>query len=91
MSFGQNDNKNYWELKFDIYDNIDIKEDEENDFEKAREFDPSQESVLEESPERGRLERDGSIRKTVKKIGVGTVGRVARVIKQVSGPLRRKQ
>ncbi len=47
--------------------------------------------MLEGSPERGRTEPDFSIRKTVKRISVGTVGRVAKVIKQVSGPLRRKK
>ena len=72
---------------------IDIKEEEESDLETAGEFDSSREIVLEGSPERGTTEPDFSISKTVKKFSVRTVGRVAKVIKQVSrsGPLRRKK
>lgn len=71
--------------------NIDIKEEKEGELEKAGEFDSSHESVLEGSPEKGTIEPDFSISKTVKKIRVGTVKRVAKVIRQVSGPLRRKK
>lgn len=43
------------------------------------------------SPEKERTETDFSIRKTVRKIGVGTVGRVAKVIRRASGTLRHRK
>ena len=78
-------------VRIDLYAIVDIKEEEESDLETPREFDSSREIILEGSPERGRTEPDLSISKTVRKIRVGTVGRVAKVIKQVSGSLRRKK
>ena len=70
---------------------IDVAEEEEGDIEKAGEFDSSQGSALDGSPERGRTEPDFSISKTVKRIGMGTVGNMAKVIRRVSDPLRRKK